>query len=356
MEDSNTILEGNIKNSIKPVSLEGMIKITEQMKYSICKIYKIYKIGSSGSGTGFLCNLPYNSTKIPFLITNNHIINEEIENNAKVTISFNNEEIFRDILIDKSRITLTNKDLDFTIIEIKNKDNINLDNILEIDENIMISEKYINKKYTDESIYSLHYPKGENIEASFGLIKGINAEKINHSCITEDGSSGAPILTLKNFKVVGIHYGFKKGLHFNKGTVIQYIILELKKYKNNNILQEDNLNNNINNQYNNNYNCDENNINNSNNNINNNNMNNQYNNNNLNYNNMNNQFNNNNYNENYMNNQFNNNNYNENYMNNQYNNNNDLNNQYINNIMKNQHINNNNENIYLNNNKIKIFN
>ena len=407
MVKSNTILEGNINNSIKPVSLEGMIKITEQMKYSICKIYKIYKIGSTGSGTGFLCNLPYNSTKTPFLITNNHIINEkEIENNANITISFNNEEIFRDILIDKSRITLTNKDLDFTIIEIKNKDNINLDNILELDENIMISEKFINKKYTDESIYSLHYPKGENIEASFGLIKGINAEKINHSCITEDGSSGAPILTLKNFKVVGIHYGFKKGFNFNKGTVIQYIILELKKYKNNNILQEDNLNNNINNQYNNNYNCDENNINNSNNNINynnmnrhynnnnlnynnmnnqynnnnlnynnmnnhynnnnnnnlnfnnmniqnnNNNMNNQYNNNNLNYNNMNNQFNNNNYNENYMNNQFNNNNYNENYMNNQYNNNNDLNNQYINNIMKNQHINNNNENIYLNNNKI----
>ena len=38
--ESNIILEGNTKNSIKPVSLEEMIKITKQMQYSICKIYK----------------------------------------------------------------------------------------------------------------------------------------------------------------------------------------------------------------------------------------------------------------------------------------------------------------------------
>ena len=195
--ENSTILEEYIKNSVKPISLEGMCKITEQMKYSICKIYKI-----GSTGTGFLCNLPYKSIKIPFLITNNHILNEkEIENNKKIAISFNNEKIFMDILIDESRITLTNKDLDFTLIEIKNKDNISLNNILELDKNIMIEEDYINKKYTDESIYTLHYPKGDNIVASFGLIKGINNQNINHSCCTEEGSSGAPILSLKNLNV-----------------------------------------------------------------------------------------------------------------------------------------------------------
>ena len=233
--ENSTILEEYIKNSVKPISLEGMCKITEQMKYSICKIYKI-----GSTGTGFLCNLPYKSIKIPFLITNNHILNEkEIENNKKIAISFNNEKIFMDILIDESRITLTNKDLDFTLIEIKNKDNISLNNILELDKNIMIEEDYINKTYTDESIYTLHYPKGDNIVASFGLIKGINNPKINHSCCTEEGSSGAPILSLKNLNVVGIHFGFKQGFKFNQGTIIKYAIIELNKIKKKKILQED---------------------------------------------------------------------------------------------------------------------
>ena len=231
------VLEEYIKNSTKPVSLEGMNKIIEQMKFSICKIYKI-----ESTGTGFICNLPYNSTKKPFLITNYHILNEkDIENNQKITISFNNNGMIIEILIDKSRIILTNKDLDFTIIEIKNKDNINKNNILELDDNIMIDEEYINKIYTNESIYTLHYPKGENIVASFGLIKEIDGNKIKHSCCTEGGSSGAPILTVKDFKVVGIHYGFTNGFKFNEGTFFKSIILELSKYKNDdNIFQNDN--------------------------------------------------------------------------------------------------------------------
>ena len=163
--ESSTILEGYIRNSAQPVSLEGMIEITEQMKFSVCKIYKI-----GANGTGFLCNLPYNSVKKPFLITNHHVLNEkDIEINKKIKISFNNDKIYNYLLIDQSRITLTNKDLDFTIIEIKNRDNINLNNILELDENINIDEEYITEKYTNESIYTLHYPKGENIVVSFGI-------------------------------------------------------------------------------------------------------------------------------------------------------------------------------------------
>ena len=234
--ENRTILEGYTKYFIKPVSLELMIKITKQMQFSVCKIYKKESIG-----TGFLCNLPYNSHNIPFLITNYHILNEEdIKINKTVTISFNNEgnEIIKNILIDKSRITLTNNVLDFTIIEIKNKDNINLNYIFEIEENINIDEESLKNKYADESIYTLHYPKGENIEASFGLIKAINDNKIKHSCWTEGGSSGAPILTLNNSKIIAIHYGFKSNL--NEATLIKSVILELSKYKSENILQENN--------------------------------------------------------------------------------------------------------------------
>ena len=233
---NSTILEGYTKYYIKPVSLEGIDKITKQMQYSICKIYK-----TGGTGTGFLCNLPYNSVRIPFLITNHHVLKEEdIRIDKTITISFNNEgkEKIERIKIDKSRITLTNKDLDFTLIEIKNKDNLNLNHIFEIEENINIDEEPLRHKFVQESIYSLHYPNGDNIVASFGLIKTINEKKIQHCCWTEEGSSGAPIITLKDHKVVGIHYGFKQNL--NEATFIKSVILELSKYKNNNILQGDN--------------------------------------------------------------------------------------------------------------------
>ena len=233
---NSTILEGYTKYYIKPVSFGDMVEITKQMQYNICKIYK-----TGGTGTGFLCNLPYNSVNIPFLITNYHVLNEkDIRINKTITISFSKQgkEEIKKILIDKSRITLTNKDLDCTLIEIKNKDNINLTKIFEIEENINIDEESLRHKYIQESIYSLHYPNGDNIVASFGLIKSINDKKIQHCCWTEEGSSGAPILTLKDHKVVGIHFGFRNNL--NEATFIKSVILELNNYKNENIIQGDN--------------------------------------------------------------------------------------------------------------------
>ena len=64
------------------------------------------------------------------------------------------------------------------------------------------------------------------------ILKG---KQINHYCNTEDGSSGSPILSLDNFKVIGVHYGGSKNKNFtiNYGTFINYAIKELNnKYKN----------------------------------------------------------------------------------------------------------------------------
>ena len=46
---------------------------------------------------------------------------------------------------------------------------------------------------------------------------------ILHTCCTDFGSSGSPILSLKKFKVLGIHYGFSN-FEFNKGTFIKSAI------------------------------------------------------------------------------------------------------------------------------------
>jgi len=61
-----------------------------------------------------------------------------------------------------------------------------------------------------KSIYILQYPKDKRL-LSYGLMKDISdSKKINHYCNTEDGSSGSPILSLNNFKVIGVHYGGSK--------------------------------------------------------------------------------------------------------------------------------------------------
>ena len=144
--------------------------------------------------------------------------------------------------MDESRKRYTyindNEGIDFTIIEIKpNKDNIY--NYLEIDDEIL--ELECNRK----SIYLLHYPKDKKL-VSYGLINGIiEGKKINHYCNTEEGSSGSPILSLNNYKIIGVHYGGsnKKNIKLNYGTYIKYIINEF-----NNIYKDEIKNIKINNR------------------------------------------------------------------------------------------------------------
>ena len=59
-----------IENNPLPVTIDGTTKILNQLKHCICKIQN-----KKGSGTGFFCSLPNN---IKVMITNNHIINEDI--------------------------------------------------------------------------------------------------------------------------------------------------------------------------------------------------------------------------------------------------------------------------------------
>ena len=106
-----------IEEPHKPIPLNGVKKIGEQMENCICKIYKNEEIG-----IGFTCKI---TDKLYVLITNNHILNEKnIEENKMIDISINNKS--RKIKIDRNRKKYTNKELDITFIEIRpNEDNIN---------------------------------------------------------------------------------------------------------------------------------------------------------------------------------------------------------------------------------------
>jgi len=219
------------EKSPKPVSFENTEKILSQMKNCICKIHK----NNGKKGTGFFCKIPYtNKSKLlTVLITNFHVLNEnDLKNNNIIKYTLKDDKQIRKIKIDNNKRKIyTSKKLDITFIEIKqNEDNIN--EFLEIDESIINQTKeFIEATYKNKSIYLLHYPQGEDIAVSYGILDKINNEEINHFCNTSKGSSGSPILSLDNFKVIGIHCGSSKdeNENCNKGIFIKYPIKEFNK-------------------------------------------------------------------------------------------------------------------------------
>ena len=54
------------------VPIEGVETILYQLKNCICKIFQ----DNGKKATGFFCNIPYRDKTIPFLLTNNHVLNK----------------------------------------------------------------------------------------------------------------------------------------------------------------------------------------------------------------------------------------------------------------------------------------
>ena len=225
-----------LKNSIKPISLPKQEEITRRMKKCVCKIHF-----SGGNGTGFFAQIPFNNTKIKVLITSNHVLNaEDIKDKKIITFTINKE--IKDIEMDKERKRYTSEKYDTTIIEIKERDefkdsiqfleidDINLKSIKEKLE--QKSNEYFSNLYKNESLYVLNHLGGNDIVISYGFFIKIEDFKIHHKCSTDDGSSGAPILSLENNKLIGVHYGSKKNnFEINLGSLIAYPILEFQDIK-----------------------------------------------------------------------------------------------------------------------------
>ena len=191
------------------ISYESTKKIIEQMEKNIFKI----KIGDE-QDTGFFCKIPYNNAKV--LMTNNHVVDENIN---QINIKIKEEKESRIINLN-DRIIYTNKEYDITIIEMDENDNIN--NYLEIDDNIELNEEHI-----DKTIYIIQYPEGE-LSVSYGIFDNIYIDKkynFNHKCSTKGGSSGSPILNIKNNKLIGIHKE-SNNKKYNRGLFLNYPIKE----------------------------------------------------------------------------------------------------------------------------------
>ena len=203
---------------IDSITLEQTEKIVKQMKNCICKIINGKKIG-----TGFFCKISKNNKFIPLLITSYHILDDNfIKTQKQLKLSlFDNQEC-KIINIDKDSKLYSSKEKEYDMMVLRLKQDDGISDYLEFDNNIFNENSEI--LYGNESIYILHYPRGEKSAVSFGMgFKKSNNYEFKHLCNTESGSSGSPILNLTSNKLIGIHRGYVKGenINFNIGTFLK---------------------------------------------------------------------------------------------------------------------------------------
>ena len=118
------------------------------------------------------------------------------------------------------------------IIRLKEEDKIK--HFLEIDLDIFKPDSEY--EYKNNSIYILHFPKGDKASYSSDIgIEKVNKYDIKHTCNTELGSSGGPILSKLSNKVIGIHKGFIDKINGKKCNIGTFLKFPLNELNNNSI-------------------------------------------------------------------------------------------------------------------------
>ena len=189
MENDDYIKEKELANIPKAIPYEVLKILGSKMENQICKI----ECNDGAHGTGFFCNINYDYNIIlKVLMTNNHVLNkDDLLIGKKINFSINNDKTYYEIEIDESRKIYTNEKYDITIIEVKEKDKLDKIEFCNIDNQIF--KENPNEIFRNMQIYLLHYPKGNKMEYSIGLIKNISEDNytIRHLCDSSGGSSGA---------------------------------------------------------------------------------------------------------------------------------------------------------------------
>ena len=123
----------------------------------------------AGKGTGFFCEIENDKTQIRyFLFTNNHLLDEDsIKINKIIKFEYftGKKYVEKEIKITKDRKVFTNKELDYTCIEIFKSDGIK-----KFLKQIYKQKIKDNNFFKDKDIFVLQYPKGYDINSSVGKI------------------------------------------------------------------------------------------------------------------------------------------------------------------------------------------
>ena len=215
-EDGNFLSENNFnRNKIKEIKRNNPEKINSVQLLilkSVCKINISDRLGS-----GFFIKLFKGDKTFYCLMTNEHLINDDIIKSKKsIIIIYNNELNSTIITLNKeNRFIQSFLLLDITIVEILNeRDNI--------DKSYFLQPCLDNPSdLKDKNIFIQSF-NGFSRDFSFGEILKIDKYKFFFDGNTEIRFSGSPIFLEDCFKVIGISVGCYR--HRNIGNMIFPII------------------------------------------------------------------------------------------------------------------------------------
>ena len=240
-EELNINKQSIIKYQPRPIKFEELYNILK-MGNSMCKIYVEKLKETIGQGSGFFCEIENFPIKYA-LFTNNHVLDEKnIETGKtihfecvefdKSLLSYSHKIIKKTIKITDERKVFTNKELDYTCIQLFESDNVL--NYFKINPKFLECDK---NNLKDNDIFILQFPKGNDLSFSYGKISSIKDNKIEYNASTDYGSSGSPIIkrSLEN-NIIGLHCAGiqknKKEFIYNVGNLFDSILNNIKEQNN----------------------------------------------------------------------------------------------------------------------------
>ena len=194
---------------------------------------KIELSNDKGVASGFFLQLKRNNKNFYCLMTNAHVVTEDmIKNKEKIKIKYDIEEKELNLeLNEEERIIINCYEgfgYDISIIEIIPKDEIK-DKTYFLEPNTADCDDFIEKE-----IQIIQFPDGKRLSLSKQKITGKHKTydyMFFHEASTEKGSSGSPIVLKNDDRVLGIHKGAIEGKEKNIGIFIGDIVESLKEYK-----------------------------------------------------------------------------------------------------------------------------
>ena len=214
---------------------EAMFQYISKARNATCQIL----LENNSYGSGFFCKIPYTNNKnllLNVLITCEHVLNYNIifsDKNIRININNNIKTLSL-----KNRKKWSNKEMDYSCIEILDEDNI--DDFYQLDD-IILKKNYNNNLYIEEDkkyLILFAIMKNRKRGHSIGLIKKIDNFYFIHNCNSYEGCSGGVIVNRNNNCVIGIHQGgveIKKNKKsaVNTGIFIYNIINDIINSNNN---------------------------------------------------------------------------------------------------------------------------
>ena len=213
----------------KMINALSIGNFAEKAKNAVCEIC----VSTQKFGSGFFCKIPYtqnNNLLLPVLLTNNHVLSEDsLKNDIKIKI--NGETKFISL---KGRKIWTDKEIDFTCIEIKEEED-NIHTFYNLDDKVL-DKNSSNDCYLNQNVFIFAINRNDNKQIGFsnGVIKENNDSFFAHTCNSFPGCSGGCIVNQFNNNVIGIHLGeIKTGQKNAENAGIYNIINRIKRSKGN---------------------------------------------------------------------------------------------------------------------------